>query len=184
MCWQAVGQNAGECTTYHAVLYIRKGSDLKYQFLFIRNMMYYVNISWLPLRQRKIFKIATFMHQNGLAPPLPGDRLYQIAYYYRFIIVRNRKIMSHYPWAVYCVGPPSFIWRGREGGGKGREGQKNWGTLSRGFGLKSFRPEISAWGVFVGRRFRPGRKSRNLDLESPESIQIWFISDNAIGLNL
>ena len=35
------------------------------------------------------------------------------------------------------------------------EGQKIWGTLSRGFGLRSFRPEISAWGVFVGRRFRP-----------------------------
>ena len=53
-----------------------------------------------------------------------------------------------YPWAVYCEGPPSFIWR------KGR-GKQNWGTLSRGFGLRSFRPEISAWGVYVGRRFRP-----------------------------
>ena len=40
-----------------------------------------------------------------------------------------------------------------------REGQKNWGTLSRGFGLRSFRPEISACGVFVGRRFRPVPKS-------------------------
>ena len=55
------------------------------------------------------------------------------------------------PWAVYCEGPPSFIWRGGEG--------QNWGTLSRGFGLRSFSPEISAWGVFVGRRFRPGPKS-------------------------
>ena len=58
------------------------------------------------------------------------------------------------PWTVYCEGPPSFIWR--EGGG---EGLKNWGTLSRGFGLRSFRPEIPAWGVFVGRRFLPGPKS-------------------------
>ena len=48
--------------------------------------------------------------------------------------------------------PPSFIWR------RG-EGQKNWGPLSRGFDLRSFRPEISAWGVFVGRRFWPGPKS-------------------------
>ena len=39
------------------------------------------------------------------------------------------------------------------------EGLKNWGTLPRGFGLRNFCPEISAWGVFVGRRFRPGPKS-------------------------
>ena len=58
---------------------------------------------------------------------------------------------SDFSWAVYCEGPHSFIWRG---GGRGR-GKQNWGTLSRGFGLRSFRPEISAWGVFVGRRFRP-----------------------------
>ena len=34
----------------------------------------------------------------------------------------------------------------------------NWGTLSRGIGLRSFRPdippEISVWGVFVGRRLQ------------------------------
>ena len=41
-----------------------------------------------------------------------------------------------------------------EGEGRGR-GNKNWGTLSRGFGLRSFCPEISALGVFVSRRFRP-----------------------------
>ena len=60
---------------------------------------------------------------------------------------------NRYPCAVYCEGPPSFIWWGR---GRGF-GQTNCGTLSRGFGLRSFRPEIpseiSAWGVFVGRRF-------------------------------
>ena len=27
-----------------------------------------------------------------------------------------------YPWAVYCKGPPSFIW----GGGGGREGEEGW----------------------------------------------------------
>ena len=52
----------------------------------------------------------------------------------------------------------SLLWRPTQlylkGRGEGR-GKKNWGTLSRGFGLRSFRPEISAWGVFVGRRFRP-----------------------------
>ena len=46
-----------------------------------------------------------------------------------------------------AIGPLGFIWRG------GGRGKKNCGgTLSRGFGLRSFRPEItpeiSAWGVF------------------------------------
>ena len=50
----------------------------------------------------------------------------------------------------------SLLWRPTQLYLKGRGGaKKNWGTLSRGFGLRSFRPEISAWGVFVGRRFRP-----------------------------
>ena len=43
---------------------------------------------------------------------------------------------------VYCDRPTQLYL-------KGRGGAKNWGTLSRGFGLRSFRPEISAWGVFV-----------------------------------
>ena len=47
-----------------------------------------------------------------------------------------------YPRAVYCDRPTQLYL-------KGRGGAKNWGTLSRGFGLRSFRPEISAWGVFV-----------------------------------
>ena len=76
------------------------------------------------------------------------------------------------PWKFMClkfslipeqftaIGPPSFIWRG------GRRGKKNWGgTLSRGFGLRSFRPvippEISAWGVFFGRRFTVKAHSTN-----------------------
>ena len=36
-------------------------------------------------------------------------------------------IKAFYPWAVYCEGPPSFIWRGGGGGGGGEgegEGQK------------------------------------------------------------
>ena len=53
----------------------------------------------------------------------------------------------------------SLLWRPTQLYSKGREGQTNWGTLSRSFGLRNFRLEISAWGVFVGRRFRPGPKS-------------------------
>ena len=56
-----------------------------------------------------------------------------------------------YPWAVYCDRPTQLYLKGRGRGGGG--GQKSCGgTLSRGFGLRSFRPEItpeiSAWGVF------------------------------------
>ena len=67
--------------------------------------------------------------------------------------------------ATAVLAMSSLLWRptqlylkGRGEGGRG-EGKQNWGTLSRGFGLRSFRPEILAWGVFVGRRFRPGPKS-------------------------
>jgi hypothetical protein len=42
-----------------------------------------------------------------------------------------------YPRAVYCDRPTQLYL-------KGRGGAKNRGTLSRGFGLRSFRPEISA----------------------------------------
>ena len=47
---------------------------------------------------------------------------------------------------------------GRGGGGGGGGAKKLRNTFQR-LGLRSFRPEISAWGVFVGRRFRPGPKS-------------------------
>ena len=56
----------------------------------------------------------------------------------------------------------SLLWRPTQHYLKGRgRAKRNWGTLSRGFssgdfGLRSFRRrEISAWGVFVGGRFRP-----------------------------
>ena len=67
-----------------------------------------------------------------------------------------------YPWAVYCDRPTQLYLKGRG------EGQKNCGgTLSRGFGLRSFRPEItpeiSAWGVFFGRRFTVKAHSTNTD---------------------
>ena len=31
---------------------------------------------------------------------------------------QNRMILNIYPWAVYCEGPPSFIWGGGGGGGE------------------------------------------------------------------
>ena len=76
------------------------------------------------------------------------------------LVSKSRRV---YPWAVYCEGPPSFIWKEGEG-----EGQKNWRNTfqrlrsdefsSRDFGLRSFRrPEISAWAEILdisGRKLR------------------------------
>ena len=69
-------------------------------------------------------------------------------------ILRIIIIIIYYPWAVYCEGPPSFIWRGK--GRREEEGQTNWGThfqrlrpeefSSWDFGLRSFgQLVISTW---------------------------------------
>jgi len=85
---------------------------------------------------------------------------YRIKWIYKFI-----------PEQFTVIGPPSFIWKGGEGK---KMRQKNWGTLSRGFVLRSFRgPEILAWAEI----------SEISNLWILESIQIWFISDNAFELN-
>ena len=60
------------------------------------------------------------------------------------------QIWKVYPWAVYCEGPPSFIWR-KGGGGGG--GAKNLRQKNEAKKIEEHFPEASAWGVFV-RRFR------------------------------
>ena len=75
----------------------------------------------------------------GVFPTQPLRNYFRF-HYYHINIQQQFTVNSH---------PALFEGEGR-GRGRGRC-KKNWGTLSRGFGLRSFRPEISAWRVFVGR---------------------------------
>ena len=81
--------------------------------------------------------------------------------------------MINYPCAVYSEGSTQLYSKGR--GGKGASCIMNVGTLSRCFGLRSSRPEISACEVFVGRRFRPVSKSPMIS----EPITPQFPDDSA-----
>ena len=90
-----------------------------------------------------------------------GDSVTKPDYYYYY-----------YPWAVYCDRPTQLYLKGR--------GKKNCGgTLSRGFGLRSFRPEItpeiSAWGVFFGRRFTVKAHSTNTNTNTDTNTDLPII---------
>ena len=94
-------------------------------------------------RRRRHHHHLLLKYQNSVA-----SQLALFILYYLHVLV-----CFFYPWAVYCEGPPSFIWSVGVMG----EGQNNWGKK-----IEEHFPEASAWGIFV-RRFRPEEFSSTWD---------------------